>query len=469
MPRSLVVFLAACGGGGLFALPLVLGALALGAGSPVPSASVPASASGGPAPSSDEPLGTLSIHAFDLGFKPAMLEVKKPGRYTLTFVNDGAIPHDITFDDGTVIKADPGTTGTGEVLIPAGGLGFICSVPGHAAAGMTGHVMVTGGGAPSGVPAASGAPAPSAAAAATVQPNPSAPAYVLRDPAAPPLASGTVHDLELVMSERLMTVAPGYQQMVWTFGDQVPGPTMRVKVGDTVRITLKNPATNAMSHSIDFHASMVAWNDEMRSIKPGEELVYEFDAKYAGVFMYHCGTAPTLHHIANGMYGMIIVEPKEGLPKVDKEFAFVQSEWYLGAQGEVTDLTKASAGAPSPDFVVFNGIANQYKDKPIHVEVGETVRVFVLNAGPNVDSSFHVVGTIFHDVIKEGIHLSEGNAGNWGVQAVDLSPAQGAIIEMRFAEDGLYPIVTHAFNFASKGALGLFSAGTGGPTSAGSH
>jgi nitrite reductase (NO-forming) len=463
MPRSLVVFLAACGGGALFALPLVLGALALGAGSPVPSTSPAAIGSGGSVASSDEPLGTLSIHAFDLGFKPAMLEVEQPGSYRLTFVNDGAIPHDITFDDGTIIKADPGATGTGEVVIPAAGLGFICSVPGHAAAGMTGHVMVAGGTAPSGAPPPSGAPA------ATVEPNPSAAAYVLRDPTAPRLASGTVHDIELVMSERLMTVAPGYEQMVWTFGDQVPGPTMRVKVGDTVRIILKNPATNAMSHSIDFHASMVAWNDEMRSIKPGEELVYEFEANYAGVFMYHCGTAPTLHHIANGMYGMIIVEPKEGLPKVDKEFALVQSEWYLGAQGQVTDLTKASAGASSPDFVVFNGIANQYKDKPIHVEVGETVRVFVLNAGPNIDSSFHVVGTIFHDVIKEGIHLSEGNAGNWGVQAVDLAPAQGAIIQMRFAEDGLYPIVTHAFNFASKGALGLFSAGSGGPPVAGGH
>jgi nitrite reductase (NO-forming) len=461
LPRSLVLFLAACGGGAIFGLPLVLGALALGAGSPVASASASVSASAGGAPSSDEPLGTLSIHAFDLGFKPSVLEVEQPGRYTLTFVNDGATLHDITFDDGTVIKADPGKTVTGEVVISAGGMGFICSVPGHAAAGMAGHVMVAGGTAPSTGPSQSGAPA------ATVQPNPSAPAYVPRDPTAPPLASGTVHDVELVISERLMTVAPGYQQLVWTFDDQVPGPTIRVKVGDKVRVTLKNPATSKMPHSIDFHASLVAWNDEMRSIKPGEELVYEFEAKYAGVFMYHCGTAPTLHHIANGMYGMIIVEPKEGLPPVDKEFALVQSEWYLGAQGQVTDLIKAAAGASSPDFVVFNGIANQYKDKPIHVEVGETVRVFVLDAGPNVDSSFHVVGTIFHDVTKEGIHLSEGNAGNWGVQAVDLSPAQGAIIEMRFAEDGLYPIVTHAFNFASKGALGLFSAGDGGPPVAG--
>jgi nitrite reductase (NO-forming) len=271
------------------------------------------------------------------------------------------------------------------------------------------------------------------------------------------------------MSERLMTVADGYEQLVWTFGDQVPGPVMRVKVGDTVRVTLKNPETNTMPHSIDFHASLVAWNDEMRSINPGEELTYEFVAKYAGVFMYHCGTSPALMHIANGMFGMIIVEPAGGLPPVDHEFALVQNEWYLGPQQQTIDITKASAGAPSPDFVTFNGVANQYLDHPIEVPVGDTVRVFVLNAGPNVDSSFHVVGSIFHSVIKEGVHLVEGNDGGWGSQAVDLSPAQGAIVEMRFDEDGLYPIVTHAFNFVGKGAIGLFKAGDGGEPMAGGH
>jgi nitrite reductase (NO-forming) len=308
-----------------------------------------------------------------------------------------------------------------------------------------------------------------APAAAPVEVNPEAPEYALRDPAAPARAEGEVHEIELVMTERLMTVAEGYEQLVWTFGDEVPGPVLRVKVGDLVRITLKNPETNSMPHSIDFHSSMVAWNDEMRSINPGEELVYEFEAKYAGVFMYHCGTSPALMHIANGMFGMIIVEPKEGLPPVDHEFAIVQSEWYLGGQQQTIDITKAGEGAPSPDFVVWNGVANQYADHPIEVPVGESVRVFLLNAGPNIDSSFHVVGTIFHSVIKEGIHLSEGNEGNWGAQAVDLSPAQGAIIEMRFDEDGLYPIVTHAFNFVGKGALGLFQAGNGGTAMEGAH
>jgi nitrite reductase (NO-forming) len=308
-----------------------------------------------------------------------------------------------------------------------------------------------------------------ALAAGPLEANPEAPAYVLRDPAAPELAKGDVHEIELVMSERTMTVAEGYEQLVWTFGDEVPGPVMRVKVGDTIRVTLKNPETNTMPHSIDFHASLVAWNDEMRSINPGEQLTYEFVAKYAGVFMYHCGTAPALMHIANGMFGMIIVEPPEGLPPVDHEFALVQSEWYLGGQQQTIDITKASAAASEPDFVVFNGVASQYLDNPIEVPVGDTVRIFVLNAGPSVDSSFHVVGTIFHEVIKEGVHLKEANEGSWGSQAVDLSPAQGAIVEMRFDEDGLYPIVTHAFNFVGRGAIGLFQAGDGGTPMEGGH
>ena len=125
-------------------------------------------------------------------------------------------------------------------------------------------------------------------------------------------------------------------------------------------------------------------------------------------------------------------------------------------------LTKAAAAAPAPDFVVFNGVANQYKDHPLQVGTGERVRVFVLNAGPNIDSSFHIVGTIFDTVIKEGVS-SAGQRGNWGSQAVDLSPAQGAIVEFTTAEDGLYPIVTHAFNFVGRGALGLFQAGDGDP------
>jgi nitrite reductase (NO-forming) len=437
-------------------------AAAQGGGSPsatpTPSATAGAGSAATPAASGGAPIGTITISAFDLGFDPKTVDVPTPGVYTVTFHTTGAIAHDLTFADGTKLPAEPGQVATGTVTIPAGGTSFSCTVPGHAAAGMTGTVTVAGAAASPGGDS-HGGPAPSTAVAA----DPSAPPYVLRDPAAPPLMSGNVHDITLTVEEKVMTVAAGYQQMVWTFNGSVPGPVIRVKVGDKIRVHLKNPATNTLSHSVDFHASQVAWNDEMTSIKPGEEKEYDWTAEYAGVWMYHCGTAPALHHIANGMYGMVIVEPAAGLPKVDKEFAIVQSEWYLGPQGQPTDLTKASAGAPAPDFVMFNGVANQYKDHPIQINTGKRVRIFLLDAGPNIDSSFHIVGTIFDTVTKEGIHLVRGNDGSWGSQAVDLSPAQGAIIEFQAAEDGLYPMVTHAFNFVGRGALGLFQSGDGNP------
>ena len=428
---------------------------------PVPQAS----AGTGPEPSLDSGLppagpasGKIEVEAFDLGFEPAAVMVPAAGTYEVTLNNTGAAIHDITFADGTKIEAAPSATGTGTVTVPAGGLTFICSIPGHEQAGMKGTVAVEGAApAPSGD--SHGGPLPTGDVAA----DPNAPPYKPYDATAPPLLDGTTHDIDLVMTEEQLTVAPGFAQAVWTFGGTVPGPVIRVKVGDTIRVHLKNPIENKMSHSIDFHASQVAWNDEMRSIAPGEELLYEWTADYAGVWMYHCGTAPTLHHIANGMYGMVIVEPREGLPKVDKEFAIVQSEWYLGPQGKESDLDKAMAAAPAPDFVLFNGVASQYQDHPLVVGTGERVRIFVLNAGPSIDSSFHIVGTIFDTVRKEGVALSPGNVGNWGSQAMDLSPAQGGYVELVPAEEGMYPIVTHAFNFVGRGALGILQAGDGDP------
>ena len=181
-----------------------------------------------------------------------------------------------------------------------------------------------------------------------------------------------------------------------------------------------------MSHSIDFHASQTAMNDQMVEIKPGGTFTYTFTADYAGVWMYHCGTAPALHHIANGMFGMVIVEPKGGLPKVDQEVALVQSEWYLGAQKEPVDHCQGQRRRrPAPDFVVFNGIANQYKDNPIPVTTKGRVRVFVLDAGPNIDSSFHVVGTIFDTVTKEGIQLVEGQRRRVGEPGGRPLPSSG--------------------------------------------
>ncbi|HXI45496.1 MAG TPA: multicopper oxidase domain-containing protein [Candidatus Acidoferrales bacterium] len=401
-------------------------------------------------------LGTIEITAADLSFTPAQVTVAVAGTYTVKLINTGAMQHNITFADGSSAVAEAGQTASVAVTVPDGGMMFSCSIPGHAAAGMTGMVSV--GTMPMGsmMPGATGTPT-----TATPSADPNAPAYVLRDATAPAVLPGTDHDIDLPIIEKDITVAKGFVVHAWTFGGTVPGPVIRVHLGDTVRVHLTNQGT--MSHSIDFHASQTAMNDQMVEIKPGETFTYTFKAEYAGVWMYHCGTAPALHHIANGMFGMVIVEPKGGLPKVDNEFAFVQSEWYLGAQGQPADYTKAASGAPAPDFVVFNGVANQYKDNPIQVTTKGRVRVFVLDAGPSIDSSYHVVGTIFDQVIKEGVALLRGNAEGWGAQAVDLSPAQGAIIEFSPREDGMYPFVTHAFNFVVRGAIGIFMAGDGDP------
>ncbi|HTK46049.1 MAG TPA: multicopper oxidase domain-containing protein [Patescibacteria group bacterium] len=425
----------------------------------------PAVADPAGAPSTSTPggvLGTIKISAADLSFSPSMITVAEAGAYKVELTNTGAIQHNVTFADGTVVVAEAGQSASGVVTIPAAGMNFTCSIPGHAAAGMTGMVSVGSmpmGSSMPGMPGATATPGGSAAGAPVEDPN--APAYVLRDAAAPAVMPGTVHDIDLPIIETDITVAKGFVVHAWTFGGTVPGPVIRVHLGDTVRVHLTNQGS--MSHSIDFHASETAMNHQMVEIKPGATWTYTFKANYAGVWMYHCGTAPALHHIANGMFGMVIVEPKGGLPKVDEEFALVQSEWYLGNQKEPVDYTKAASGAPAPDFVVFNGIANQYKDNPVQVTSGGRVRVFILDAGPSIDSSFHVVGTIFDTVIKEGVALRPGNAGGYGAQAVDLSPAQAAIIEFSPVEDGMYPFVTHAFNFVVRGAIGIFSAGDGDP------
>jgi nitrite reductase (NO-forming) len=467
----LAVVLASCGEDGPDAAGTGgNGALGVGAAAAVGEASGASSGSAELAPGD-----TVEFVATEFGFSP-MAITAEPGTYTGVLVNDGTIEHDIVFDDGAHAVAAAGESVTFEFTVPEGGIGFICSIPGHADAGMTGQVTT-----PGSTPPAGGEPAGDTGhggtAAASVEPDPDAPPYERRDPHVPARGEGDgvtlvpggapdggdLIEIEMVVEERLMTVAEGFEQMVWTFDGQLPGPVIRTHVGDTVRVHLVNPPESQVSHSVDFHASQVAWNDEMRSIAPGEDLVYEFTTDYAGVWMYHCGTDPVLHHIANGMFGMVIVEPEGGLPPVDEELFVVQSEWYLGPQGEVSSLDAANQGAPSPDLVMFNGVAKQYLDQPIEVPTGADVRIFVLDAGPSIDSSFHVVGTVFHDVVKEGVRLAAGNEGNWGAQAVDLAPAQGAIVELRTAEDGLYPMVTHAFNFPGRGAVGLLQAGDGEP------
>jgi nitrite reductase (NO-forming) len=273
------------------------------------------------------------------------------------------------------------------------------------------------------------------------------------DPTLKPAPGGTEHKITLTATEEQVEIAPGVTQEMWTFNSQIPAPILRGHVGDVFTITLKNEGKNG--HSLDFHASDVAPDDEMRTITPGDTLVYQFEATHAGIWMYHCGTSPVLHHAGNGMYGAVIIDPPE-LPPVDHEYVFVQSELYLDG---TTSAGYERMVNEQWDAVVFNGYVNQYAHAPIRVEPGETIRAWVLDAGPSENSSFHVIGTIFDTVYREGHYELRPDATRGGSQALDLQPAQGGFVEFTLAEQGLYPILTHKLSNAGKGALGYFQAG----------
>jgi nitrite reductase (NO-forming) len=398
----------------------------------------------------DGPALKVDVVLADLTITPKSISVERGQPIEFTVKNAGAIDHDFWLPDRSHTKMlAPGesTTLSSDGMRSSGAAW--CDVPGHRDGGMVMQIDVVGS------DSGSGSETPTEPSGATLDFAAAADdAFEPYDPAAPPTPTGTEHRITLHMTEEQVEVAPGVTQQQWTFGGTVPGTPLRGKVGDRFVVTIVNDGT--IEHSIDFHASKVAWNDEMRSIAPGESLEYAFTAKHAGVFMYHCGTPPALHHIGNGMFGALIIEPAD-LPEVDHEFLLVQSELYLGPEGEVGDLGKMKTD--SWDAVVFNGYVNQYRDRPIRVEPNERIRVWVLDAGPSENSAFHVVGTIFDTVWREGAYLLQPDSTNGGSQVMSLQPAEGGFVEFTFDEAGLYPIVTHKFSNVARGALGLFQAG----------
>jgi len=272
------------------------------------------------------------------------------------------------------------------------------------------------------------------------------------DPVAPPRSTSRLHRLRVAIRHAKITIADGVTYDAWTFDGRVPGPVPRVTEGDTVDFTLVNEAP--MPHSLDFHAAEIAPNRAYVNLMPHDSLHYRFVARVPGAFMYHCGTAPVALHIANGMYGAIIVDPRQARTPA-REFVFVQSEFYTKVLPDSTrtiDWEKLLGLAP--DYVVFNGREAEYAHHPIDVRVGERLRMYVVNAGPNRFSAFHVVGAIFDRVYMDGslAHPLEG------VQTVTVPVGGGAIFEARLVEAGTYPFVSHAFADATKGAVGIFKA-----------
>jgi nitrite reductase (NO-forming) len=246
----------------------------------------------------------------------------------------------------------------------------------------------------------------------------------------------------------------------WTFNGSTPGPFIRVREGDTLEMTLKNPAESSMPHSIDLHAvSGPGGGAAITLTRPGETTTARFKMLAPGLFVYHCAAPPVTDHIANGMYGVIFVQPKEGMPKVDKEFYVMQSEFYtkeeLGFEGLAT-YDPVKAAAETPTYVVFNGRHGALMDEgALKVKVGDRVRIYFGNIGPNKISSFHVIGTIFDRVWREGAIGAEP-ARN--VQTTVVPAGGAAIVDLTPKAPGNYTLVDHAIFRLEKGAVGILHA-----------
>ena len=288
--------------------------------------------------------------------------------------------------------------------------------------------------------------------------TPTSPAY---DANLPEISDAGVKEFRVPIKNATIEIADGVRYQGWTFGGTVPGPVIHVRQGDRVRVNVVNEAD--MPHSIDFHSARISANVAYRMIMPNDSISFEFIARDAGAFMVHCGTPPVTMHLMQGMYLPIIVDPRNGWgTKADKEFVIVQSEFYTKPTSDSTVQVAdwAAEKAKNASYVVFNGRAGQYKKNPIHVAVGDRVRFYVVNAGPNFDSDFHVVGAIFDRVYPDG----NPEHALQGVQTYTVPAGGGVVFETVFDKDGsgegVYPFVTHSFADAEKGATGMIRVGT---------
>jgi nitrite reductase (NO-forming) len=267
--------------------------------------------------------------------------------------------------------------------------------------------------------------------------------------------AGSVANVHLDITHGAVSIAPGIKYEAWTFGNTAPGPAIHVRVGQTVHVTLHN--SSPMPHSVDFHAAEIAPNVAFSDVLPGQDKTFSFVAKAPGVYMYHCGTAPAFMHIANGMYGAIVVEPAN-MPKADREYVLVASEWYLNKPGLNSaaglDLTKAEQ--MTPDWVTWNGYAGQYKTHPLTAKPGETVRFWVVDAGPSLNTEFHVVGTVLS---RAWINADLIDAPQHGIQTAVVPAGGGGVFDVKIDHPGLYPFVSHSFASVQMGQVGLLKVG----------
>jgi len=363
----------------------------------------------------------------------------------VTIINGEGAEHDIAFPEQNA--RSPRVTGKGASTTIAfradksGDFTYFCTAPGHRQAGMEGKFVVT--------------PKPPAQTVAY--------ADISREPSDLPTplrkrAPETVR-VDLVTEEIEGRLAEGTTFGYWTFNGKVPGPFLRVRVGDTLDVHVKNSAESAMIHSVDFHAATgPGGGAAVLQVDPGGEKSMKLKMLVPGLYVYHCATPMVAEHIANGMYGMILVEPEAGLPKVDREFYVMQGEIYTDApfgQHGSQEFSVEKLLAEHPEYFVFNGAVGALTTlHPMHATVGQTVRVFFGVGGPNFTSSFHVIGTIFDKVYDQGGVLSEPLRG---IQTT-VAPGGATIAEFTLKVPGRCAFVDHALARMERGLVGVLVA-----------
>jgi nitrite reductase (NO-forming) len=376
-------------------------------------------------------------------YRRRRLSVHEGETVQINLINGEGAQHDIVVDQyaaRTNLVLGIGASSTLSFTADkAGEFVYFCSVPGHREAGMEGRIQV--------VPGAR-------AAVAAIAPD------IVRDPTDLPLP---LHarppqvvrvDLQTVELKGQLDDKITYD--FWTFNGKVPGPFVRVRVGDTVEVHLKNDENSLMYHSVDFHAATgPGGGAEFTQAGPGEEKIVTFKALVPGLFVYHCATPSVPHHITSGMYGMILVEPEGGLPQVDREFYVMQGELYtakrFGMPGH-QELDYEKLISERPEYFVFNGsVGALTKSHPLRARPGETVRIFFGVGGPNFTSSFHVIGEIF-DRVYQGASL--GAPPLTGVQTVSVPPGGATVVDFKIERAGRYTLVDHALSRVERGLIG---------------
>ena len=408
---------------------------------------------------------TIAVSMAAMRFSPDRLEVPAGSTLVIELSNDDEHDvHDLVLATGESSgRLQPGESTTLDGGVITHDVEGWCSIVGHRAMGMTLQVIAQG--SPAGTtPTDGGDEADGTAgeldpvrADLTAAPGEG---HEVRDARLPEAADGD-RRVQLEVLDVPTEIAPGVTMDAMTYGGTVVGPVLRSELGARLTVDLVN--RSSMGHSLDLHAGRISPDAAMATIPPGEELEYAITTEHAGIWLYHCATAPMSVHLAAGMIGALVVPPTDFSP-ADREYVLVQSEHYLvpaGAPGAdeamhegALPVSPAKIAAERPDLTVFNGHATQYVAAPLEARVGERVRLWVLAAGPSRGISFHVVGGVFDTVFKEGEYLLRPG-GEGGAQAFDLAAAQGGFVELVFTEPGTYTAVNHSFVEMERGARAL--------------